>query len=343
MAPSNSSFDRSRRGLRYEPLIVRTATISRARLPVAYDCVKVIVVRDGSAILFSEFGEQPVGPGDVILLGANTLCGSEPEGHITVTTIYADTDYVIDQVFWQHVGSLCHRLDAQDFAATMYTEPAQVLRLGEDRTQGLMPWLDELAALSIEGRPAKNFYRMQALWFSLVDVIAPFVKTSQVRVSPTQRTTTWPSAPRHRRFAPLRAEVRRAADLLRAEPQRRWSTTELADEVHLSKSQLGRLFVEAFGKSPIAYLTMLRTERMAALLRESDAPIALIAREVGWSDSDFATRQFRRSVGPTPAGYRALSYGEGSVLNRRKRASAPTITAGSARATTEDTLAPVVR
>lgn len=46
--------------------------------PVAYDCVKVIVVRDGSAILFSEFGQKPVRPGDVILLAANTLCGSEP-------------------------------------------------------------------------------------------------------------------------------------------------------------------------------------------------------------------------------------------------------------------------
>jgi hypothetical protein len=42
--------------------------------------VKVIVVRDGSAILFSEFGQKPVKIGDVILLGANVLCGSEPEG-----------------------------------------------------------------------------------------------------------------------------------------------------------------------------------------------------------------------------------------------------------------------
>lgn len=115
----------------------------RAVGPVAYDCVKVIVVRGGSAILLSEFGQQPVKPGDVILLGANTLCGSEPEGHITVTTIYADTDYVVDQVFWQHVGLLQDRLDAQDFAATVYTEPAQILRLGEDRAGSLMPWLDE--------------------------------------------------------------------------------------------------------------------------------------------------------------------------------------------------------
>lgn len=202
----------------YAPLLARTRTIHRPVGPVAYDCVKVIVVRDGSAILFSEFGQQPVTIGDVILLGANTLCGSEPEGHITVTTIYADTDYVIDQVFWQHVGILHDRLDAQDFAATIYTEPAQILHLGEDRTGLLMPWLDELVALSIEARPVENFYRMQALWFSISHVIAPFIRTSPVRISPTQRATGWPTQPRHRRFAPLRQEARRGAELLRADP-----------------------------------------------------------------------------------------------------------------------------
>ncbi len=291
----------------YAALLARTRTIHRPVGPVAYDCVKVIVVRDGSAILFSEFGQQPVTIGDVILLGANTLCGSEPEGHITVTTIYADTDYVIDQVFWQHVGILHDRLDAQDFAATIYTEPAQILHLGEDRTGLLMPWLDELVALSIEARPVANFYRMQALWFSISHVIAPFIRTSPVRISPTQRATGWPTQPRHRRFAPLRQEARRGAELLRADPVRHWSVTDLANELHVSKSQVGRIFVDAFGKSPIAYLTMLRTERMAGLLRTTDAPIAVIAREVGWGDPDFAARQFRRSVGMTPRRYRAMS------------------------------------
>lgn len=59
-----------------------------ARGPVAYDCVKVIVVRDGSAILFSEFGQQPVKPGDVILLGANVLwerAGARAAGASVVT------------------------------------------------------------------------------------------------------------------------------------------------------------------------------------------------------------------------------------------------------------------
>lgn len=78
----------------YDALIARTRTIHRPIGPVAYDCVRVIVVRDGSAFLFSEFGQQPIKSGDVVLLGANVLCGSEPEGHITVTTVYLDTDYV---------------------------------------------------------------------------------------------------------------------------------------------------------------------------------------------------------------------------------------------------------
>ncbi|WP_411907645.1 hypothetical protein, partial [Salmonella enterica] len=79
---------------------------------VAYDCVPVIVVRDGSAFLFSEYGQPTVKPGDVILLGANGLAGSEPEGPITVTTIYLDTDYRLDQVRWQDAADREARLAA---------------------------------------------------------------------------------------------------------------------------------------------------------------------------------------------------------------------------------------
>lgn len=110
---SSVTLDRWSRGA---PFDASTATIHRPLGPLAYDCVKVIVVRDGSAFLFSEFGQQIVKPGDVILLGANVLAGSEPEGHITVTTIYLDTDYILDQVRWQYAAYLEDRLDAQEFA-----------------------------------------------------------------------------------------------------------------------------------------------------------------------------------------------------------------------------------
>ncbi|SNR33329.1 hypothetical protein SAMN06265360_102222 [Haloechinothrix alba] len=191
--------------------------------PVAYDCVKVIVVRDGSAFLFSEFGQQPVKPGDVILLGANVLCGSEPEDHITVSTMYLDTDYVLDQVRWQYAGFLEDRLDAQGFADMIYSEPAQILRLGEDRAGMLMPWLDELVTLSVAGDFVRDYLRMQTLWFQIAYVIAPHIKVSPVRISPSQRAHIRPTLPRDRRFVPLRVEARRAAGLLRENPAKRWS------------------------------------------------------------------------------------------------------------------------
>lgn len=300
---SSVSPDRWSRGA---PFVARTATIRRPLGPVAYDYVKVIVVRDGSAFLFSEFGQQIVKPGDVILLGANVLAGSEPEGRITVTTIYLDTDYMLDQVRWQYAAYLEDRLDAQEFAEAIYTEPAQILRLGEGRAGLLMPWLDELVALSVEGDFVRHYLRIQALWFQIAYVIAPFIKVSPVRISPSQRAHVRPTLPRNRRFAPLRADVRRAVTLLRDNPARRWTLENLAAEVHLSPSRLSNVFVEAYGKTPLAFLTMIRAEQLAEYLRETDLTVTAAMQRVGWNSRSHASRLFREYVGLTPGEYRRL-------------------------------------
>ena len=291
----------------FHPILARSRTIHTPTAPVAYDCVRLIFVRNGSAILLSEFGEKPVTVGDVIVLGSNTLCGSEPEGSITVTTLYLDRDYVIDQVFWQHAALLADRLDAQDFAEELYSEPAQTLHLGEDRSGILMPWLDELVALSLDGPSPDRFYRMQALLFAVLDVVAPHVKTTPARRSPTQHRAAHPSPPRHRRFVPLRQEAREAVELLRADPAGRWKLQGLAEAVHLSPSQLGRVFVDAYGKSPMTYLVTIRAEQLARLLRETDLRIEEAMRRVGWHSRGHAARMFRQAVGVTPTRYRELS------------------------------------
>lgn len=290
----------------FQPLVARTRPFHRPIDPLAYDWVKVIFVRDGSAFLFSEFGQQPVKVGDVILLGANVLCGGEPEGQITLTTIYLDTDYVLDQVRWQYAGFLEDRLKAQGFADTIYTEPAQILRIGEDRVGMLTPWLDELVALSIDGDFVAHYYRMQALWFQIVNVITPFIRVSPVRVSSLQRAHIRPTLPRGRPFTPLRAEARQIATLLRESPERRWTLDELAARVHLSSSQLSRVFVEAYGKTPLAFLTMVRAEQLAKYLRETDLPVATAMQKVGWHSRSHATELFRQYVGLTPGSYREL-------------------------------------
>lgn len=292
----------------FSPIVAHTRTDRLGILPVAFDYVKFVVIRAGSARLFSEFGCRHVVVGDVIVLAANTLCSAEPEGWITTTTLYLDRDYVIDQVFWQHAARFKNRLDASDFLDANYTEPAQVVRLGEDRAGLLMPWLDELAALSIDGVRSEHFYRAQAMVSAILDVIVPHLAVTNQRITSTQRSTAVPSSPRHRVFRPLRAEARKVAELLADELERRWSVPELAHTVHLSASQLRRVFTEAFGKSPIAYLTMLRAERMAYLLKVTESPISVIASSVGWRDPDFAARQFKRRVGISPSEYRRQAW-----------------------------------
>ncbi|WP_237462786.1 helix-turn-helix domain-containing protein [Leucobacter chromiireducens] len=291
----------------YSPLTARTQSLYAPIDPVAFDCVTFIVVRAGGARLFSEFGCRHVNVGDVVVLSANTLCGAEPEGGITTTTLYLDREYLIDQVFWQYAAQFNTRHDANAFLETNYAEPAQVVRLGEARAGLLMPWLDELTALSLDGVSPERFYRAQALLFSILDIVVPMLAMTGERISSTQRSTSLPVLPRHRRFRPLRTEAREVADMLRNQMSTRWTISEIAASVHLSTSQLRRIFVEAFGKSPIAYLTMLRVEKMIELLRTTDFPIASIASEVGWGDSDFAARQFRRSVGVSPSEYRLIS------------------------------------
>ncbi|OSM44559.1 helix-turn-helix transcriptional regulator [Nesterenkonia sp. PF2B19] len=291
----------------YGPLVARTKAVHAPIAPVAYDCVKLIFVRDGSAVLLSEFGEKPVRVGDVIALGASTLCGSEPEGSATVTTLYLDRDYVVDQIFWQHAALLSDRLDAKDLAEDLYSEPAQILRLGENRAGMLTPWLDELVCLTLDGPCPKRFYRMQALLFAILDVVMPYVSTTPTRRSHSQRRTTISSRPGEQRFAPLRDEARQAAELLRSAPAARWTLNRLAESVHLSPSQLGRVFAEAYGKSPMSYLATVRAEGLARLLRETDLPITEAMEQVGWRSRGHAARTFSQALGVTPSRYRELA------------------------------------
>lgn len=287
----------------FQALLARNRTYYRSVGPGSFDCVQVIFIRDGSAFLIGGTGREPVAVGDVLLLGSNVLYGAEPEGHVTVTTIYLDLDYLLDQVFWQHSHILRDRLDAPRFAETVYAEAAQVLRIGEERLSLLLPELDELVALSLDGG-LHRFHRLQSLWFAIVDQIAPFIRVTPVRQTASERAHIRPTHPRARRFTPTRPEARATLELLRSNIAAPWTLDTLADAVHLSSKQLGRVFLETFGKTPLAYLTMLRVEKMAALLRDSGHTVEAIARQVGWNNRGRASEAFREYTGLTPGQYR---------------------------------------
>ncbi len=289
-----------------QPIVARSRTVHRTTGPDAYDCVRIIVVRDGTAIVFSEFGQQPLSFGDAILLGPNVLCGIEPEGQVTVTTVYINTDLALDQFFWQHSQVLHDRLDARRLAEKVYSEPAQVLHLGRDRAGMVLPWLDEMVALSAEDKFRERFPRLLSLWFAITDVLTPYIHISPVRLTRLQRARSRPFTCHERVLGPLRREAMLVRDALHGQVAYPWTLAELAELVQLSPKQLARVFVAAFGKTPTAYLTMLRVQEMARLLRETNITVAAAGRRVGWRSRSRAIEAFTAHTGVTPSRYRDM-------------------------------------
>lgn len=65
-----------------------------------------------------------------------------------------------------------------------------------------------------------------------------------------------------------------------------------------------KLFHEYFGKSYVTYLTEFRVEKAKELIRSSDYTIRDIGKMVGYPDSNYFAKVFRRLVGVTPSEYR---------------------------------------
>ena len=100
----------------------------------------------------------------------------------------------------------------------MFAEPVHVLRLGEQRLGGLVPWLDELVELSEVGNAWESFARMQALWFLIADAIRPFIKAMPVQEVLAQWVRARPWSLRNRRIAvPVRVEARTVRDALHSD------------------------------------------------------------------------------------------------------------------------------
>jgi AraC-like DNA-binding protein len=98
--------------------------------------------------------------------------------------------------------------------------------------------------------------------------------------------------------------VGRALRLLHHHPARPWTVATLAAGVGLSRAALARRFTELVGEPPMSYLTSWRLALAADLLRETDAPLATVARKVGYGSPFALSTAFKRERGISPHQHR---------------------------------------
>lgn len=84
----------------------------------------------------------------------------------------------------------------------------------------------------------------------------------------------------------------------------------------LSERSFHRRFKQATGLTPMEYVHTLRLEEAKQLLETGELPVEAIAEEVGYEDSAFFGRLFRRKVGLTPMQYRKRFGGMRQALSR---------------------------
>ena len=83
---------------------------------------------------------------------------------------------------------------------------------------------------------------------------------------------------------------------------------DLAAVVHMSPFHFTRLFKQATGLAPHAYLTAYRIERAKRLLADSPLALVEVGARVGFQTQGHFTEVFRRHAGTTPRRYRVSAW-----------------------------------
>lgn len=79
----------------------------------------------------------------------------------------------------------------------------------------------------------------------------------------------------------------------------------LSKEFHVNRTTLSDKFYEATGETIITYLNKYRINLAAIMLRESPTSISTIAEEVGFNDTAYFAKLFKKYMFHTPSGYRS--------------------------------------
>jgi LacI family transcriptional regulator len=98
--------------------------------------------------------------------------------------------------------------------------------------------------------------------------------------------------------------LRRGVQYLRERGGRGIGVADVARAAALSRRELERRFVSAFGHSPGQEKLRVRIEAVKKLLTETDWPLYRIAGEVGFTHPEYLNVAFKRHTGLTPRTYR---------------------------------------
>lgn len=151
-----------------------------------------------------------------------------------------------------------------------------------------------LAAEMVKNEPGQELVLDRILDLVLVSVLRAWL------ASPEAGVPAWYRAQQNLVVGP-------ALRLLHGNPSHPWTVSNLAAKVGVSRAALARRFTELVGEPPMTYLTGWRLTLAADLLREPNATIGGVARQVGYGSSFALSTAFKRVRGMSPKEHRHIA------------------------------------
>ena len=103
------------------------------------------------------------------------------------------------------------------------------------------------------------------------------------------------------------SRIQGVVDYILLHPNEKYSPSRLAEMAELSKQRFTALFSSQLGKSPMVYIKELKLTTAARKLLVSNLHINDIAYELGYEDTNYFIREFKRAFGCTPKQYHQIA------------------------------------
>jgi AraC-like DNA-binding protein len=267
--------------------IIEQADIDQHR----HDFTEIVVVLGGVGDHLLDDDRFPIATGDVLVIDQNHVHGYRNARGLEIANILFDEQFVLERE-----RSLTHLAGYQ---ALVHLEPGARSRLsfgGKLKLTTANRIMIEERIFELRDELGAKHEGYQALSLSiLVDIIVRLCRIYRTSASETQRNL---------------CDMGYVVGFLERNYHERIEIKDLEPLVAMSARTLMRRFSQATGTTPMQYLLRVRVTRAAHMLRTTQASMTDISAEVGFSDSNYFSRQFRKIIGISPTDYRRTCVGD---------------------------------
>ena len=231
---------------------------------------------------FQQIGDDGAAPGAVSSYiaeeGAEYVAHLRPGGHVKATSITISPDYYRDYLSarFGEIPDIRHAFSPVD---------------GRRDIPELVALFKRIRAYRGKGMAADMFYEG-----TVSEALALVLKKAAELESDAGAGTALPEADRR--------AIEAVDSHIRAHLAEGLANDELASVACMRLTKFKQAFRQVYAMTPQSYVTALRIERASKLLRETDLPVASIAREVGYGKPGAFALAFRRRTGTTPTEFR---------------------------------------